>query len=505
MALSPEALIPRYVRGISAIMSLPDGSSRIVPTLHRNILKFLDLVAMIAGFTLATLLTYDVSCQNCSLHDFLAMRVALSNFLLFPLLIGIWHASLQGSGLYSRSNALSLSHRNFAVIKSVSLATAGFWLAASIFNVRMVSLTFVTVFWLSSGLTMLLLRWLFDYSLTHYPQLRRHHRQVLIMGTNQRALDAARRIDAHPELGYRVAGFMDDPWTGTSDFTHAGYPLVARLREFKDYLTHNVVDDVMVFVPLRSHYDQIAECLGAAVEQGVAIHLAPDLFASPSARVHFNVVNDLPFISLAVGAVRGKATWIKRSIDVAGGAVLLFMLAPLLAVTAALIKLDSKGPVFFVQDRVGLNKRRFRLYKFRTMVPDAEQRLAKLEHLNEVKGPAFKLTHDPRVTKLGAFLRKTSLDELPQLFNVVKGDMSLVGPRPLPVRDYQGFSTDWHRRRFSVRPGITCLWQIQGRSSIPFERWMELDMEYIDNWSLWLDIKILALTLPAVLKGSGAY
>jgi hypothetical protein len=143
-------------------------------------------------------------------------------------------------------------------------------------------------------------------------------------------------------------------------------------------------------------------------------------------------------------------------------------------------------------------------FKFRTMVVGAEQKQAELEHLNEVAGPVFKIKCDPRVTLVGRFLRKTSIDELPQLFNVLKGEMSLVGPRPLPVRDYEGFDQDWHRRRFSVRPGLTCLWQISGRSSIAFDKWMELDMQYIDEWSLWLDLKILAGTIPAALKGAGA-
>ena len=153
---------------------------------------------------------------------------------------------------------------------------------------------------------------------------------------------------------------------------------------------------------------------------------------------------------------------------------------------------------------MGLNKRRFKLYKFRTMTDGAEARQEELECFNEACGPVFKIKNDPRITRLGRFLRKTSIDELPQLFNVLKGDMSLVGPRPLPVRDYNGFSEDWQRRRFSVRPGITCLWQVNGRSNTSFEHWMELDMKYIDTWSFQLDLKILLLTIPAVLRGSGA-
>jgi exopolysaccharide biosynthesis polyprenyl glycosylphosphotransferase len=195
---------------------------------------------------------------------------------------------------------------------------------------------------------------------------------------------------------------------------------------------------------------------------------------------------------------------VKRALDVTVSFVLIVLLFPVLTAVALVIKLTSKGPILFLQERVGLNKRRFLIYKFRTMVPNADKMLHGLEMLNEVAGPVFKIKNDPRMTPIGRLLRRASIDELPQLFNVLKGDMSLVGPRPLPVRDYEGFSEDWQRRRFSIRPGITCLWQVNGRSSISFEKWMQLDLQYIDQWSLWLDFKILVLTVPAVLKGSGA-
>jgi exopolysaccharide biosynthesis polyprenyl glycosylphosphotransferase len=202
--------------------------------------------------------------------------------------------------------------------------------------------------------------------------------------------------------------------------------------------------------------------------------------------------------------MKGFPILVKRAMDFIASLILLTILAPIFFLIALLIKLTSPEAAFFVQERIGLNKRRFRLYKFRTMIPGAEKKLAELEDLNEVSGPVFKIKNDPRITWIGKFLRKTSIDELPQLINVLKGDMSLVGPRPLPVRDYEGFDEDWHRRRFSVRPGITCLWQVNGRSDIPFDDWMKLDMQYIDNWSLWLDLKILAQTVPAVFKSSGA-
>lgn len=195
---------------------------------------------------------------------------------------------------------------------------------------------------------------------------------------------------------------------------------------------------------------------------------------------------------------------IKRATDIVISSLAWLLFSPVFFLTALLIKVTSPGPVFFIQERVGLSKRRFRLYKFRTMLSDAEERLAELEAWNEAKGPVFKIRNDPRITPIGRYLRKTSIDELPQLWNILNGDMSLVGPRPLPVRDFKGFNKDWHRRRFSARPGITCLWQVNGRSNTSFDKWMKLDMEYIDNWSLALDLKILLKTIPAVLKGSGA-
>ena len=201
------------------------------------------------------------------------------------------------------------------------------------------------------------------------------------------------------------------------------------------------------------------------------------------------------------------AAWqlaLKRLMDIGVSLVAMLVFLPLTVVLGAAIKLDSPGPVFFVQPRVGKDGRLFRLYKFRSMFRDADRLKQSLQQMNEAEGPVFKIKRDPRITRVGAFLRKTSLDELPQFINVLRGEMSLVGPRPplpLEVEKY----TDYQRGRLAARPGLTCLWQVQGRSSISFDRWVELDLEYIRNQSLWLDIKILLKTIPAVLKGTGAY
>jgi exopolysaccharide biosynthesis polyprenyl glycosylphosphotransferase len=254
---------------------------------------------------------------------------------------------------------------------------------------------------------------------------------------------------------------------------------------------------------MKSFYDRIASIIDLCEEQGITVRILTEIFNLRFAQWKTETLGKESLV-LYRGHIEGVQVLVKRALDIFVSMILLIVFSPLFLVVTILIKATSPGLILFIQKRVGLNKRIFSLYKFRTMVPDAEEQMEEIEHLNEADGPVFKIRDDPRVTPIGNFLRKTSIDEFPQLLNVLKGDMSLVGPRPLPVRDYSGFNKDWHRRRFSIRPGITCLWQVNGRSNISFEKWMELDMEYIDRWSLGLDIKILAKTAFAVLRMSGA-
>jgi exopolysaccharide biosynthesis polyprenyl glycosylphosphotransferase len=327
---------------------------------------------------------------------------------------------------------------------------------------------------------------------------------VLILGTNSRALEFAQRIETKPELGYRVLGFVDDDWAELQTFQQGRYKLCCGLDALSEYLRCTVIDEVAIYLPLRSFYEYTSKVAALCEEHGITMRFASDIFNLKIARSYAADLDGDSHITAYSGSLDGWPILMKRALDIVVSFSLSFLLAPVLVIVALVIKIESNGPVLFRQERIGINKRRFLIYKFRTMVPNADEMLAELEKLNEVGGPVFKIKNDPRRTRIGGFLRRTSIDELPQLFNVLKGDMSLVGPRPLPVRDYEGFNKDWQRRRFSIRPGITCLWQVNGRSTIPFEKWMQLDLQYVDEWSFWLDLKILARTVPAVLKGSGA-
>lgn len=265
------------------------------------------------------------------------------------------------------------------------------------------------------------------------------------------------------------------------------------------------VDEVLVALPMDKYGPLVETIVRRCEEQGIVVRLRSEMSNLRIARSYVDDLEGVPVVTIQSGPQDGWQLLAKRLIDLLGSAALLLALAPLFALVTAFIRLESSGPIFFTQERVGLNKRRFRMWKFRTMVNGSDQQQHMFEHLNEAEGPVFKIKHDPRITRIGKFLRRFSIDELPQLFNVLKGDMSLVGPRPLPVRDVERIDVQWHKRRFSIKPGITCLWQVNGRSNIAFDEWVRLDLEYIDKWCLALDIKILMKTIPAVFKGPGAY
>jgi len=480
-------------------------------SLRRQILlkafKLFDMLVMVLSFVLATVVVYY---QNgmVSFDEFLSLRVKVQNFALFLGLLLVWHMIFSLLGLYHSRRLSTRRTEVIDVIKATSLGTLTIFISAIMFSIEMVTPVFLGVFWAGSNAIAIVSRLVLRYTLVRIRVPGRNLRHMLIVGTNQRAIQFAQKIESRKELGYLLVGFVDDEWAEIGEFQKSGYPLVTDFNDFPNFLRDRVVDEVVIGLPMKSLYDQASRIVALCEEQGIIARFLSNIFnlKLDSSKIERKIerFEDDTVITVHTGAMDGLPVMVKRILDFSLSLVLLLLLTPLFFITSLLIKITSQGPVFFIQERVGFNKRRFRLYKFRTMVPDAEQKLSVLEHLNEASGAVFKIKDDPRTTSIGKFLRKTSIDELPQLINVLKGEMSLVGPRPLPVRDYNGFDQDWQRRRFSVRPGITCLWQVDGRSDIPFEKWMELDMQYIDQWSLWLDLKILARTIPAVLRGSGA-
>lgn len=473
----------------------------------RNSTKTLDVCGFIVAFAIASFTAF-IETGNVSLSEFLGVRVELGNIILFLSIVTIWHVALVVSGFYDRRYRHDRRVADFLLlVVAVSMATLIVAVAASIFRIEIVSTTFLGVFWIASFVLIAALRQL-QHSIQRGAEFRgQTTMNVVIAGTNRRAMAYAEKLVAAAGQGYRLLGFVDCEWRDRPQSlpgTEArGYAMVSDLEHFDRYLHEHVVDEVIICMPVKSLYDESSRITAQCEEQGIRVRYALDLFSSPQRQARVDLFADDYLVTVNSNALAGRRALLKYVLDFVLASVLLLLLAPLLLVIAGLVKRSSPGPILFRQDRLGLNKRRFQVYKFRTMVADAEARMAALEGLNEVAGPVFKIKHDPRVTPIGRLLRRTSLDELPQLLNVIRGEMSLVGPRPLPIRDYEGFSQNWHRRRFSVRPGITCLWQVQGRNAIPFDEWMKLDMRYIDSWSLWLDMKILCKTIPAVLRGSG--
>ncbi len=468
-----------------------------------SIFKLFDLWLLVFSLVAATLPILHED-GVLSLTQFLSMRVKVGNIVLFAALLLVWHIIFVFSGLYHSRRLSTHGAELLDILMATSGATLVLSLATLLFHIRMITPHFVAVFWAVSSVTVMLSRLALRYLLERIRIRGRNLRYVVIAGTNRRAIEFARHLEANLGLGYRITGFVDVEWAGTPEFRKSGYPVVCAFNGFSAFLRSHVVDEVIIILPIRSRYSEASRIVALSEEQGILTRCFSSPFNLKSRRSKTEDFADDALVTLTAGAPQGGAVVVKRLLDITISLICIVIFAPIFLITALLIKLTSRGPAFFVQERLGLNKRLISVYKFRTMVQGAEREQAELERLNEASGPVFKIKNDPRITPIGKFLRKTSIDELPQLFNVLKGDMSLVGPRPLPVRDYQGFDQDWQRRRFSIRPGITCLWQINGRSSIPFEKWMELDMQYLDKWSLWLDLQILIRTIPAVLKGSGA-
>ncbi len=427
---------------------------------------------------------------------------------LLPLALVIWGALLLSSGSYRSHRTVPLVDEAWGVIR-VSFLGASI-LTLVIFGLRLgerlledqISRSWILLFALLSCLLLLSEKLAIRLTSRYVRSRGLNYRSILIVGTDATALGIAQSIDQHRFWGFRLLGFVRTGEAEPGRIVSDRHPVLGDLADLPRLIEEHPVDDV-IFAVRRRELDRMEEIFEILQELGIRTRFAMDLFPNVRARVQLEDLDGMPLLTFSTTPTSPLQLMAKRLTDVAVSTLLLVLGLPLVVVIAGLIKLTSGGAVLFRQTRCGLNGRYFTLYKFRTMVHDAELRRREILHLNEMQGPAFKLRRDPRVTRLGRLLRKFSLDELPQLWNVLRGDMSLVGPRP-PIPEEVAQYQRWQRRRLSMKPGLTCLWQISGRNQVDFDRWMELDLEYIDSWSPLLDLKILLKTIPVVLSGRGA-
>ena len=393
-------------------------------------------------------------------------------------------------------------------------------LAAALFLLKIqVSRSFITLFAFSVALAISFERFLVLRLLKYWRRKGRNFRNVIICGLSHQALKLAYEIASRPELGVGIRAFADltPPNQALSDphkrerfkaelaATIPELPQARILRgsdAVSQALKEYAIDEV-IFTDVVPVMSEVAELVALCSEQGVRTTMAADLFSLGVVRSGMSYFGGMPLIHFTTPPGDGWDLYAKRILDICVSLIGLIILAPLFVIVALLVKCTSAGPVFFRQKRVGLNGRLFTLYKFRSMYDGAEQRQHELIEHNEMAGPVFKMKHDPRVTRLGSILRRFSIDELPQFWNVFRGDMSLVGPRP-PIPGEVSLYERKDRRRLSMRPGLTCIWQVSGRNKIhDFQEWVKLDLEYIDNWSFSLDLLLLCKTIPVVFLGRG--
>jgi exopolysaccharide biosynthesis polyprenyl glycosylphosphotransferase len=476
--------------------------------LHAAIIS-LDLLLVAAAFLVAYWLRDEVLPALLP-RAFSTPLYPLEDYLpLLPLALAIWGALMLSSGRYR-------SHRTVPILEEATSILRVTVTGAVIFTLTIFALRLDAKLLADDQISRL---WIFLFPVLAFAfivaeklalritarYVRAHglnYRTVLIVGINHTAREIADSYHHHRYWGFRLLGFIANGGEEPAPPEVDGVPVLGTVADIPRIVEAHPVDEV-IFAIARRDFDRMEDLFLSLQEQGIRTRFAMNLFPHTRAQVRLEDLDGMPLLSFSTTPTSQLQLLGKRLLDVGLAMAVLLLALPVIAVIAGAIKLTTRGTVLFRQTRCGLNGRSFTLYKFRTMVENAEARRRELDHLNEMDGPVFKLRRDPRVTAFGRFLRKFSLDELPQLWNVLRGDMSLVGPRP-PIPEEVAQYQRWQRRRLSMKPGLTCLWQISGRNELDFDRWIELDLEYIDSWSPMLDLKILLKTIPVVLSGRGA-
>jgi exopolysaccharide biosynthesis polyprenyl glycosylphosphotransferase len=412
---------------------------------------------------------------------------------LWMVLLLLWRLARPGENLSLRREVM----RELQVVGlGVLVLAAGSYLIRADF----VSRPFLVLFGLTNALVLSVARIVERRTALGRRLMEAPERVVVLVGTGPEAVALGHAIHSNAKWGLRLRGLV--AVDAVAEQAIDEIPILGTVATLDQLLTSEVIDEVVLVVPIN----QLGELEGVLLtcqELGVRVRVALRPFPHLQPHIEVDALDGASLLTFATMPIAPLSLFLKRALDVAVASAGLFVTAPLLALVALAIKLSSRGPVLYRQERSGLRGRRFQLLKFRTMIDGADTMCEQVAHLNVMDGPVFKAPDDPRITRVGRILRRWSLDELPQLINVLRGHMSLVGPRPPIPAEVDQYQL-WQRRRLAMKPGMTCLWQISGRSEIDFATWMELDLAYLDHWSLWLDVKILLLTVPAVLSGRGA-
>ncbi|HPG40372.1 MAG TPA: sugar transferase [bacterium] len=474
-----------------------------------NILKGIDFVVLLVVFPIAYFLDEFIR-QIAQLNiKAYATSATFSGFLNFAsnfwMLFGgfplIWVVIFSIYGIYEGYRTRPFKKLVWLIIVSglwATLASGNFVFLAKL---QMTSRLFFVVYATTAYILILLEKWALLKILDNVHSKGLNQENLLIVGTGKRALEFIDAVHNHGNWGLKIVGLIDDDHALYGKKI-AGYRVMGRIKDIP-FIINQIVIDRVIFVVPRHWLPLIEEAILACEEVGINTALSLDFYNLTLAQTKQTDFNGFPLLEFKTFHAREWQLFIKRLLDIIISALSLIIFSPIMLITAIAIKLETRGPILFKQVRCGLKGRKFVLYKFRSMINNAEEMKADLAQENEMDGPVFKMKKDPRITNVGSFIRKTSIDELPQLFNVLKGDMSIVGPRPPIVSEVENYKI-WQRRRLSLKPGITCIWQVSGRNKLSFDQWMKMDLEYIDNWSLMLDWRIMMKTFFVVITGYGA-
>ena len=471
------------------------------PTYHRRLAQLVDAVTTACSFVAA----YVVWSWARIIFPWapLGMDIKISPDLFWKITVFaiIWVIILTKLDAYTYQRFTSVRREMKIVGKASLIGTLIVFAADFLFRFEYIPRTYIGIFFIVNFLSLAIEKLILFKFAKKIREKGKDRKKIIVVGTGLGAKDFVETVGKNPGWGLDIIGLITEDGSASGSELYEKRVLGTH-KEIENILHQYPVDEVIVCAS-RNELGKVEDILGTCEREGIQVRIISDFFGSLAKRATIDHIYGLPIISFISVSNNEWCLYLKRLIDLLVSGVFLIILSPLFLTIAIIVKMTSEGPVFYEWNVVGVNKKCFRSWKFRTMIINAEEMKEKLIPLNEMKGPVFKIKNDPRITNVGKLLRKFSLDELPQLWSVFKGDMSLVGPRPAGPHELARYES-WQRRKLSIKPGVTCLWQVSGRNKIDdFNEWARMDLEYIDHWSLWLDAKILLRTIPAVFRGTG--